>query len=65
MWDHDDGLKDQEAEEAISFNAGSLNAAKDAYDKNKITLSARGTPNWINQLDDDFDDMNEDIDSYR
>jgi len=65
VWDHDDGLEDQEKEERKSFNEGSLKSAKDTYDKNKLTLSAKGTPNWINELDDDFDDLNEDIDSYR
>merc|ERR1712029_997464 len=61
----DDGLKDQLAAEKVSFNEGSLNSAKDTYNRNKITLSAKGSPNWINQLSDDFGDMNEDIDSYR
>merc|ERR1712029_3916 len=65
VWDHDDGLKDQLAAEKVSFNEGSLNSAKDTYNRNKITLSAKGSPNWINQLSDDFGDMNEDIDSYR
>ena len=65
VWDDDDGLKDQLAAEKVSFNEGSLRSAKDTYNRNKITLSAKGSPNWINQLSDDFGDMNEDIDSYR
>ena len=65
VWDHKNGLEKQIAAEKISFNEGQLNSAKDAYDRNKITLSAQHTPLWINQLKDYFKEMNEDIDSYR
>ena len=35
------------------------------YEKNKLVFTATRTPNWVEELDDDFDDMNEDIESYR
>ena len=35
------------------------------YDRNKISITATGSPNWIEELDDDFDDMDEDIETYR
>ena len=35
------------------------------YDRNKLVFTATRTPNWVEELDDDFDDMNEDIESYR
>merc|ERR1711899_265600 len=49
VWDDEDGVKD----------------AKDRYDQEKLVIEARNTPNWIEELNDDFDDMNEDISSYR
>merc|ERR1711863_241178 len=48
-WDNEDGLED----------------AKDRYDQEKLVLEARNSPHWIEELNDDFDDLNEDISSYR
>merc|ERR1719312_1527767 len=39
--------------------------AKDLYNKEKLVLRAEGDANWIEELNDDFNDMNEDISSYR
>ena len=65
VWDEDDGVDKQEREERVSFNAGEIRNAKDLYNKEKLKISAQGTPNWIEELNDDFNDLNEDIDSYR
>ena len=65
VWDKDDGLEKQLDAERKGANAGFLRAAKDQYKQNLLVLQAVGKPNWINELDDDFDDLNEDIDSYR
>ena len=35
------------------------------YDRNKLSITATGTPNWIEELEDDFEDMEEDIETYR
>ena len=35
------------------------------YDRNKLAITATGTPNWIEELEDDFEDMEEDIETYR
>ena len=65
VWDEDDGVEKQEREERVSFNAGEIRNAKDLYNKEKLVLSAKGDANWIEELNDDFNDLNEDIDSYR
>ena len=35
------------------------------YDRNKLAITATGSPNWIEELEDDFEDMEEDIETYR
>merc|ERR1739846_30709 len=40
VWDDEDGIQD----------------AKDRYDREKIVIEARGTANWIEEMNDDFDD---------
>merc|ERR1711936_1394789 len=65
VWDKGSGLKDAKVEEAKSFNDGNLRDNKDRYDRNKLVISAKGKPNFVEEINDDFDDMNEDIDSYR
>ena len=65
VWDDEDGVSDAEDEERKSFNKGNIKDAKDRYDQEKLVIEARNTPNWIEELNDDFDDMNEDISSYR
>jgi len=75
VWDKDVSLKRptgekgslwyQEKKEKESANAGFLRDAIDKYNRNKISLKAVGTPNWIEELNDDFEDMNEDIATFR
>merc|ERR1712059_166700 len=67
VWDKDDGLEDQEKEEKKGYNQGDYNDNVDRYDKNKLVFSAQkgGQPHWVQELNDDFDDMNEDIASFR
>ena len=67
VWDHDDGLSKQLDAEKDGPNDGARRTAKDQYKKNLLVLYGADpqTPNWINELDDDFDDLNEDIDSFR
>merc|ERR1712029_323903 len=65
VWDKGDGLKDAKEEEAKSANAGNIRDNKDRYDRNKLVFTAVGTPNFVEEIDDDFDDMDEDIESYR
>ena len=52
-------------EEAKGFNAGNYKDNEDRYDKNKLVFTAKGSPNMIEELNDDFKDMDEDIGSYR
>ena len=35
------------------------------YNRNKLVITAKGKPHWVEELNDDFDDMDEDIESYR
>ena len=35
------------------------------YNRNKLVFTAKGKPHWVEELNDDFDDMDEDIESYR
>ena len=35
------------------------------YNRNKLVFTAVGKPHWVEELNDDFDDMDEDIESYR
>ena len=65
VWDKGSGLKDAVDEEKKGPNAGNIKDNKDRYDRNKLVFTATGTPNWVEELDDDFDDMDEDIESYR
>ena len=51
--------------EKDSANEGFIRNAKDLYQKEKLVLSAERDANWIEELNDDFNDMNEDISSYR
>ena len=55
----------QVSAERNSANEGFIRNAKDLYNKEKLVLSAEGDANWIEELNDDFNDMNEDISSYR
>merc|ERR1712032_948742 len=48
-----------------SANAGNLRDNKDRYNRNKLVFTAMGKPHWVEELNDDFDDMDEDIESYR
>ena len=65
VWDQSNGLDNQETEEKVSFNAGEIRNSKDLYNQDKIKITAKVTPLWIEELNDDFDDMSNDIDSYR
>merc|ERR1712013_527498 len=65
VWDKGSGLEDAQKEEKKGFNAGNIRDNKDRYDRNKLTISAQGTPNFVEEINDDFDDMDEDIESYR
>lgn len=66
VWDKGSGLEQALKEEKKSVEAGNIRDNKDKYDRNKLDFTA-GTrkPNWVEELDDDFEDMNEDIESYR
>merc|ERR1711874_695281 len=57
----------KEEEEAKGFNQGDYKDQEDRYDRNKLVFTAKrgGDPHWVEELNDDFDDMDEDIESYR
>merc|ERR1712080_418285 len=67
VWDHGSGLEDAVKEERKSFNDGDYKDQEDRYERNKLVFTAQkgGEPHWVEELDDDFDDMDEDIESYR
>merc|ERR1711976_675690 len=65
VWDESDGVDKQISAEKKSANEGYIRNAKDLYNKEKLVLRAEGDANWIEELNDDFNDMNEDISSYR
>ena len=65
VWDESDGVDKQVSAERKSANEGFIRNAKDLYNKEKLVLRAEGDANWIEELNDDFNDMNEDISSYR
>ena len=65
VWDHGSGLEDAKKEEKKGFNALDIQDNKDRYKRNKLTVTATGSPNFVEKLADDFDDMDEDIESYR
>ena len=41
------------------------NSHCERYNRNKLVFTAKGKPHWVEELNDDFDDMDEDIESYR
>ena len=66
VWDDEDGVSDAEDEEKKSFNKGNLKDAKDRYDQEKLVIEASSSaPHWVEEMNDDFNDMNEDISSFR
>eukprot|EP00092_Neocalanus_flemingeri_P106534 GFUD01136696.1.p1 GENE.GFUD01136696.1~~GFUD01136696.1.p1 ORF type:complete len:166 (+),score=38.94 GFUD01136696.1:52-549(+) len=65
VWDKGAGLADAKIKEAKSANDGNYKHAKDLYKRNKLAFTATGKPLFVEELNDDFDDMNEDIESYR
>merc|ERR1712179_838489 len=65
VWDHSSGLSNAEAEEKKSPNAGKLRDAKDKYKQNKLEFEATRDPFWVEDIDSDFDDLDNDIESYR
>merc|ERR1712080_441041 len=60
-------LEDDVKAEKKGFNEGDYKDQKDRYERNKLVFTAKrgGQPHWVEEIDDDFDDMNEDIESYR
>merc|ERR1712130_87493 len=66
VWDHGSGLEDAIKEERKGFNQGDYKNMKDLYDQNKLVFRAdRTKPHWVEEINDDFDDMDEDIESFR
>ena len=65
VWDKRNGLSKAQAEERKSFNAGNYKDNVDRYKRNKLVFSAQQTLHMVEELNDDFNDMNEDIESYR
>jgi len=65
VWDKSDGLEDAKKEESKGFNQGDYKDQVDRYDRNKLVFTARGDAHWVEEINDDFDDMDEDIESYR
>ena len=65
VWDKGSGLEDAKKEEKKGANAGNIRDNKDRYKRNKLAVTAFGSPNWVEEINDDFDDMDEDIESYR
>merc|ERR1711936_893909 len=65
VWDHGSGLEDAIKEERKGFNQGDYKNMKDLYDQNKLIFRAdRTKPHWVEEINDDFDDMDEDIESF-
>jgi len=66
VWDHGSGLEDAIDEERKGFNQGDYKNMRDLYDQNKLVFNAdRTKPHWVEEINDDFDDMDEDIESFR
>merc|ERR550519_2757606 len=65
VWDKGSGLDDAKKAEGKSFNDGDYRDQKDRYDQNKLVFTSQREPHWVEELNDDFDDMDEDIESYR
>merc|ERR1712212_1072307 len=58
--------KDAIDEERKGFNQGDYKNMRDLYDQNKLVFNAdRTKPHWVEEINDDFDDMDEDIESFR
>merc|ERR1712071_737153 len=55
------GLEDAKKEESKGFNQGDYKDQVDRYDRNKLVFTARGDAHWVEEINDDFDDMDEDI----
>merc|ERR1712133_298819 len=65
IWDHESGLSNAESAEKKSFNDGNLRDNKDKYKQNKLEFEAQVTPLWVEDIDDDFDDLDDDVESFR
>jgi len=66
VWDHGSGLADAIAEERKGFNQGDYKNMKDMYKQNKLVFNSdRSRPHWVEEINDDFDDMDDDIESFR
>jgi len=66
VWDKSSGLEDAIKEERKGFNQGNYRNMKDLYDRNKLVFSADTIkPHWVEEINDDFDDMDEDTESFR
>merc|ERR1712072_1204586 len=64
--DQGSGLEDALKEEKKGSNDGDYKNMKDLYDQNKLIFRAdRTKPHWVEEINDDFDDMDEDIESFR
>jgi len=65
VWDKSNGLEKAKREEQKSYNAGNYKDNVDRYDRNKLAFSAFRDIQIVEEINDDFDNMNEDIESYR
>ena len=65
VWDKRSGLADAKTQERKSYNAGNYKDAVDRYERNKLVSSAFQNIQIVEEINDDFDDMDEDIESYR
>jgi len=66
VWDKGSGLADAIAEERKGFNQGDDKNMKDMYDRNKLVINAdRSQPHWVDEINDNYDDMDDDIESFR
>ena len=65
VWDKRNGLTDAKTQERKSVNAGNYKDSVDRYARNKLVFSAVRDIQIVEEINDDFDDMNEDIESYR
>eukprot|EP00092_Neocalanus_flemingeri_P032642 GFUD01035505.1.p1 GENE.GFUD01035505.1~~GFUD01035505.1.p1 ORF type:complete len:197 (+),score=64.04 GFUD01035505.1:47-592(+) len=65
VWDKGSGLQNAKKEEAKSYNAGNYKDNVDRYKRNKLVFSASRNIQIVEEINDDFDDMDEDIESYR
>ena len=65
VWDKRSGLEHAKREEKKSYNAGNYKDNEDRYDRNKLAFSAFKNIQIVEEINDDFDDMDEDIESYR